>query len=89
MRKGGGGFGMIMMLVVVAIVLYLAARAWSNMAPEALSVSNVALDPSDLVSDDGDSGESPTPGHLPNLQEMRESVAQHEDQVRDAMEETN
>ncbi len=89
MRKGGGGFGMIMMLVVVAIVLYLAARAWSNMAPEALSVTNVTLKPSDLGGGEGDSDESPTPGHLPNLQEMRESVAQHEEQVRDAMEETN
>ena len=89
MRKGGGGFGMIMMLVVVAIVLYLAARAWSNMAPEALTVTNVTLNPSDLRGDESDSDESPTPGHLPNLQEMRESVAQHEEQVRDAMEKTN
>ncbi len=79
---------MIMMLVVVAIVLYLAARAWSNMAPEALTVSNVALDPSDLGGDENDSGESPTPGHLPDLNEMRENVARHEDDVRDAMEKT-
>jgi len=89
MRKGGGGFGMIMMLVVVAIVLYLAARSWSNMAPEALTVTNVTLDPSDLGGNDDDSDESPTPGHLPDLQEMRQSVARHEDQVRDAMAATN
>ena len=78
-----------MMLVVVAIVLYLAARAWSNMAPEALSVTNVTLKPSDLGSDPDDPDKPATPGHLPGLQEMRESVAQHEDQVRDAMEDTN
>lgn len=89
MRKGGGGFGMIMMLVVVAIVLYLAARSWSNMAPEALTVTNVSISPSDLGGDADDPDAAPSPGHLPDLNEMRQSVARHEDQVRDAMEKTN
>ena len=88
MRKGGGGMGMIVTLVVMAIVLYLVAQAWKNMAPEAISVTNVSASPADLDGDGSDDDESATPGHLPDLQEMRETTAQHQEDVRQAMEKT-
>jgi hypothetical protein len=88
MRKGGGSFGMIVMVVVMAIVLYLVARAWSNMAPQALTVTNLSASPADLEADEGGSGESASPGHLPGIQEMQETTARHEEQVREAMEKT-
>jgi hypothetical protein len=88
MRKGGGGFGMIVMLVAVLIVLLLVARAWSNMAPEALQVTQPGsgFSTDDMVKDDADYN---SPGHLPDLQEMNQQTAQHEEEVRKAMEQTN
>jgi hypothetical protein len=88
MRKGGGGIGMIVLLVAVLIVLLLVARAWSNMAPEALQVTQPGsgFSTDDYVDDEADYN---SPGHLPDLQEMNQRTSQHEEDVRKAMEQTN
>ncbi len=70
MRKGGGGIGMIVLLVAVLIVLLLVARAWRNMAPEALQVTQPGsgFSTDDFVDDEADYN---SPGHLPDLVRRR------------------
>ena len=87
--KGGSvglsGLGMIGMLIVLAIVLILVARAWQSMAPAALDVMSVSPEGrrDDLQQTAGEEA-SPSPGHLPDLQEMRRSTAAHTQSVEDA-----
>ena len=78
---GLSGLGMIGLLIVLGIVLLLAARAWQEMAPEAIDVTSAS--PQDIMETAGeDSTESP--GHLPNLQEMRRNTSQHTQEVEEA-----
>lgn len=81
------GLGLILLLVVMAIVMMLTARAWKEVAPAAIEVTNPQ--PADP--------ETPAPGDrpevvegsgpLPNLQEMRQNTSQHTKQVEDLQEE--
>jgi hypothetical protein len=88
MRKGGGGLGMIVVLVAVLIVMLLVARAWNDMAPTALQVTQPGSeDSSDRIFADEEDYNSP--GHLPNLEEMNQRTTQHEEDVRQAMEQTD
>ncbi|MFQ5720143.1 MAG: hypothetical protein ACE5IK_11410 [Acidobacteriota bacterium] len=86
MKDGRGsalsGLGMIGTLIVLAIVLLLAARAWQSMAPAALDVTSAA--PADVEATAGPDG-VPSPGHLPDLDEMRQTTATHTQDVQDAL----
>jgi len=87
MKRQGGGFGVLILLVVVAIVLFLAARAWKGVMPEA----SQSIRPSAPVSDHGQTeaaGEVRS-GNLPDMNEMRNRTSDHADSLRDALEESN
>jgi hypothetical protein len=85
MRKQGGGFGVVLLLVVVAVVLFLATRAWKQVLPTASEIANPsAPDASKTATGEGaSSGE--VPPVRPSLREMDQRTSEHTDQVRDTL----
>jgi hypothetical protein len=77
MRGKGSGFGMVMLLVVLAVVLFLVARSWNRVAPEALAVD---------AHGQPEAAEAIRSGDLPGLNEMRQQTDAHADEVEAILE---
>jgi hypothetical protein len=80
------GIGLILLLVVMAIVMMLTARAWKEVTPTAIEVTN----PQPATPNPSSKEERPEviqgSGPLPNLQEMKQNTRQHTRQVEDLQE---
>ena len=82
---GLSGLGMVGVLIALAIVLLLAARQWQSMAPTILDMESAsATDFQDELQATGSDTDHPSPGHLPNLREMRSATAEHQQDVDEA-----
>ena len=85
MRKPGGSFGMLILLVVVAVVLYLAGKAWNSVAPTAKELDR---SPSTHEAQSGiKSGEAPP--LRPSLDEMQKTTSSHTADVDEALREAH
>ena len=87
--KGSGGalsgLGKVGVLIALAIALLLTAKAWKSMAPTALDMESAsATDRQEELQATGGDTDTISPGHLPNLREMRSATAEHEREVEDA-----
>ncbi len=87
MRRQGGGFGAVMLVVVMAIVLYLASKAWKKIAPTALEVHDPTATAGESVKAGVPPGEQPP--LRPSLREMKQSTASHARAVGDALQQAN
>lgn len=87
MRRQGGGFGVVMLLVVVAIVLWLTARAWKNLAPTAAEIRN----PTASSHEAAKAGVPPSdnPPLRPSLRDMKQNTSAHTEGVEDALKQAN
>ena len=85
MAKRGTGFGTILLLIVVAVVLVLAAKSWTSVAPAALDTDN-ALN-SGPISDNGqpEASQALREGRLPNVTQMQAETDQHSDHLQEAL----
>ncbi len=83
MRRGGG-IGFVVLIVVVAVVLWLTARAWRAVAPTAAEVASPA-EASDVDEARSEAGEAVRSGELPDLSKMRQETGQHADAVGEAL----
>ena len=82
---GFSGLGMVGVLVALAIVLILSARAWKSMAPVILDKESVsASDFQEELQATGSDTDHPSPGHLPNINEMRSATAGHQQDIDEA-----
>ncbi len=76
------GFGMILLLLVMAVVLYLVARAWESFAPAAMDVTPASRA---IRGEAPDRGEDGNDGRLPDIHDMRQSTDAHTRDVQDAL----
>ena len=76
---------MVVLVIVVAVVLYLTARAWSSVAPEARQITNP--DASRMVDDQGrgEAVEAVRETGLPDLDETRTETAAHAAELEEAL----
>ncbi len=89
MRRQGSGFGLVMLVVVLAVVLYLAMRAFKSTLPAAQALAKPSTPASDAASTDAPaSGESVRPSRLPDLRDVKQRTDAHAAQVKDAVEQT-
>jgi hypothetical protein len=80
------GLGLILLLVVMAIVMLLTARAWKEVTPTAIEVTNPQPAAPDPASTQNRPEVIQGSGQLPNLQEMRQNTSAHTQQVKDLQE---
>jgi hypothetical protein len=85
MSKRGGSFGIVVLVIVVAVVLYLTARAWSSVAPEAGQITNPGVPRT--VDDPGraEALEAVRETGLPDLDETRVETAAHAAELEEAL----
>lgn len=77
------GIGLILLLVVMAIVMMLTARAWKDVAPAAIEVTNPEP-PTEEASTPQDRPEvMQGAGPAPRLREMRQNTTQHTRQIEE------
>ena len=87
MNRKGGGIGFVILVIALAIVLFLASRAWLAMIPAAAEA--LLPETSAPVQDHGQSsaGEALRSGTLPNLKQMGQSTNRHIEQLEEAVRE--
>ncbi|MBZ5639497.1 MAG: hypothetical protein LAO51_12190 [Acidobacteriia bacterium] len=89
MRRQGSGFGFVMLLVVLAVVLYLASRAFKSTLPAAAALAKPSPAGQEATgSDPPQAGDSVRPSRLPDLKDVKRTTDAHAKQVRDAVETT-
>ncbi len=89
MRRPGSGFGFVVLVVVLAVVLFLASRAFKSTLPAAQALKKPRTAASDAATTDtSQSGESIRPSRLPDLRDVKQRTDSHASQVRDALEQT-
>ena len=78
------GLGLVMLLVVMVIVMLLTARAWRQVTPHAIDVTNPAPTEAPASHPPADRPELiEGTGPLPNLNEMRYHTAAHTDRLKE------
>ncbi len=91
MRRQGSGFGLVMLVVVLAVVLFLATRAFRSTLPAARALATpsgeaagatAGATPTDAPPGD----QSVRPSRLPDLRDVKKGTDTHAAQVRDAVE---
>lgn len=82
------GVGFVAVLIVTAIVLILAARAWTSVAPTAQQIMKPGTG---AVPDHGDkkAAAAATSGDLPDLEEMKKRTDRHAAEVKEASDKSN
>jgi hypothetical protein len=96
MRKGGG-VGFLLVLITAAIVLILAARNWTAVAPTAQQVLNPAearkakdgRKRAPAIADHGDPQAAAALADLPDLQDMKDATDAHAREVAKAAADSN
>lgn len=88
MGRRGAGLGFVAVLIVAAIVLILAARAWTSVAPTAQQVMRGGRGAK--VSDHGqkETAEAIRKGELPDLEDMKQGTDAHAKAVKEAQQAT-
>jgi hypothetical protein len=72
-----------MLLVVVAVVLYLATKAWKNTLPTAAEIARPGSTAS--TAGEGTPGSGEAPPVRPSLREMKQNTDAHSSAVRHAL----
>jgi predicted lipid-binding transport protein (Tim44 family) len=89
MRRQGSGFGLVMLVVVLAVVLFLATRAFKSTLPTAQALGKPSSAADDAAATGtSSSGEAIRPSRLPDLKDLKQRTDAHAAQVRDAVEST-
>jgi hypothetical protein len=87
MRRQSSGFGFVVLLVVLAVVLFLATRAFKSTLPaaETLVKPTPSADGAAGSAAAQGGGESIRPSRLPDLKDVKRSTDAHAAQVKDAL----
>jgi hypothetical protein len=88
MNRRGMGIGFVMVLIVCTIVLILAARAWTSVAPTAQQIMKPGSPGTIPDHGDKDAAKALSSKDLPDLDEMKKRTDRHAAEVKEAADKT-